>query len=112
MAPGQQSQVAGSFSAPVSDPPSITASIYTQRQPPAAAVPMAAGEPTTTSYAGESAWRRQMAFLPPELHWAEPDNPGSVGLQEATFPWRGHSVHMDRFDVAESPVQLILLHGG
>lgn len=72
---------------------------------------MAGSDPASTSYAGETAWRKQMAFLPPALQWAEPDNVGSVGLQEATFPWRGHCVHLDRFDVPESPVQLILLHG-
>lgn len=52
-----------------------------------------------------------MSFLPPALHWAEPDNPASVGLQEATWEWGGHAVHLDRFDVPDSPVQLILLHG-
>lgn len=64
---------------------------------------------TTTSYAGQTAWRKQMACLPPALQWTgEPD---SVGLQEATFEWKGHAVHVDRFDVPDSPVQIILLHG-
>lgn len=66
----------------------------------------------TTSYAGQTAWRKQMACLPPALQWAEQDNLGaSVGLQEATFEWKGHAVHVDRFDVPDSPAQLILLHG-
>lgn len=64
---------------------------------------------TPTSYAGQTAWRKQMACLPLDLQWTgEPD---SVGLQEATFEWKGHAVHVDRFDVPHSPVQIILLHG-
>lgn len=66
---------------------------------------------TTTTYADKTAWHRQMACLPPALQWAEPTNLASVGLQEATFEWKGHAVHVDRFDVPDSPVQLILLHG-
>lgn len=65
----------------------------------------------TTSYAAQQAWRRQMAFLPPALQWQADGNGGDVGLKEATFEWRGHAVHLDRFDVPDSPVQLILLHG-
>lgn len=71
----------------------------------------AASSATTTTYSDQTAWRQQMAFLPPALQWAEPDNLASVGLQEATFEWGGHCVHLDRFDVPDSPVQLILLHG-
>jgi hypothetical protein len=72
---------------------------------------MAAATTTATTYAGQSAWRRQMAFLPEALQWKEPGDLSSVGLQEATFAWQGHQVHMERFDVPGSPVQLILLHG-
>lgn len=67
---------------------------------------------TTTTYADKRAWRKQMAFLPEALRWpAESGSESVVGLTEATMEWRGHAVHLDRFDVPDSPVQLILLHG-
>lgn len=68
---------------------------------------------SSTSYAGQDAWRRQIGFLPEPLQWDTDteDLSASVGLQEATLDWRGHAVHLDRFDVPDSPAVLILLHG-
>ncbi len=61
---------------------------------------------TTTSYADNGYWQKQMAFLPEALHLATPPT-------ETTWASPvGHFVHVDvNGDRAASPVTLILLHG-
>lgn len=57
-------------------------------------------------YDGERAWREIQEFLPADMRFG----PG-FGPTEESWPWRGHGVHLDRFENAASAAKLILLHG-
>jgi len=62
---------------------------------------------TTTTYENSPAWRKQMAFLPPELHLTPETMP-----TESTWAYKGHAVHVDSCgDPVTSPITLIMLHG-
>lgn len=61
----------------------------------------------TTTYENSPAWRKQMNFLPAELHLTAETMPS-----ESTWTYKGHAVHVDSCgDSASSPVTLIMLHG-
>jgi hypothetical protein len=62
----------------------------------------------TTTYENSPAWRKQMAFLPAELHLITAETMPS----ESTWDYKGHAVHVDSCgDPATSPITLIMLHG-
>ena len=57
------------------------------------------------SYAAHDYWRRYLPFLP-ELMWL-PRDP-----YEEWWVWQGTNVHLDRLDVEDAPLKVIVLHGG
>ncbi len=57
-------------------------------------------------YGEQRAWREIQRFLPASLRFDDRFAP-----REESWPWRGHRVHLDRFERAASAAKLILLHG-
>ena len=57
------------------------------------------------SYAAHDYWRRYLPFLPEAMRL--PRDP-----HEERWMWQGTNVHLDRLDVEDSPLKLIVLHGG
>jgi alpha-beta hydrolase superfamily lysophospholipase len=57
-------------------------------------------------YDGERAWREIQEFLPADLRFDV-----GFGPSEESWPWRGHGVHLDRFENVGAAAKLILLHG-
>jgi len=60
----------------------------------------------TVSYQEQKAWKEIQMFLPQEMHFNEKYSP-----KEETWDWKGHTVHLDRFEQSKSKYKVILLHG-
>ena len=61
--------------------------------------------PATDSYAARSYWRRYLAFLPDVMRLPRaPD--------EEWWQWHGTDVHLDRLDVEDAALKVLVLHGG
>ena len=59
-----------------------------------------------TGYATDPTWPALQAFLPADFHFSAETLP-----TETFWDWRGHQIHLDRFEHPSSPVTIILLHG-
>lgn len=59
-----------------------------------------------SGYAADPTWRAIQSFLPADLHLGDTYMP-----MEHYWSWRGHQVHLDRFEQPSSPVTVVLLHG-
>jgi len=58
------------------------------------------------SYVDQTQWQAIQAFLPPTYRIDANNAP-----QEEYWPWRGHSVHLDRYTNPTAPAKVILFHG-
>lgn len=63
-------------------------------------------EANLPTYHNQNSWRDLMAKLPGKLHISENELP-----MEECWKWKGHLVHLDRYENAESPCKIILHHG-
>src|SRR5690606_2489677 len=59
------------------------------------------------SYEQTSYWRNYLPFMPASLPLRQADQP-----LETWRAWRGASIHVDHYPVAEAPLTVIILHGG
>lgn len=58
------------------------------------------------NYSSQKDWKEIQEFLPKRLRFDEAYHP-----QESWWQWRGHDVHLDRFNNDSAPALVILLHG-
>jgi len=58
------------------------------------------------SYTEQTQWQAIQAFLPPSYRIDASNAP----LEEC-WPWRGHTVHLDRYINPAAPARVILFHG-
>ena len=59
----------------------------------------------TDTYAAHDYWRRYLTFLPDVMRLPrDPD--------EEWWQWRGADIHLDRLDVEDAALKVIVLHGG
>ncbi|WP_438301901.1 alpha/beta hydrolase [Pseudomonas sp. NMS19W] len=58
------------------------------------------------SYTEQTQWQAIQAFLPPRYRIDASNAP----LEEC-WPWRGHTVHLDRYTNPAAPARVILFHG-
>lgn len=58
------------------------------------------------NYSSQEDWKDIQEFLPKRLRFDDVYNP-----EESWWQWRGHDVHLDRFDNSSAPALVILLHG-
>lgn len=60
-----------------------------------------------SSYATMNHWRAYQSYLPERMRLTEDRLP-----DEEWYHWRGGQYHLDRFAAPDSPVTVVLLHGG
>lgn len=59
------------------------------------------------SYKTETYWEQYQSFFPAHARVTAANGPN-----EEWLPWRGASIHVDRFPCAASPLTMIVVHGG
>lgn len=66
----------------------------------------AAGDHMSGLYQNQSTWKEIQTFLPESMRFNEGFAP-----KEEFWSWRGHRVHLDRFERPDAKLKIILLHG-